>query len=115
MLSTIGRHVPPPPGVLSPMLWGTRARLEELFGGAVASLEAGTETFTSRYRSPEHFVDFFRTYFGPMHAAFAALPADAVRALEADLLALVRRRARRARSGSVAMPAEYLQAVLVRA
>ena len=56
--------------------------------------------FAFRYRSPEHWVEVFRTYYGPTHKAFAALDAGGQAALEADLLALLRESdARRRRAG----------------
>ena len=32
LFKTIGKHMPPPAGVKSPALWGTRARIDEMFG-----------------------------------------------------------------------------------
>ena len=55
------------------MLWGTRARLTEMFGPDTTSIKTEPRQFNFRYRSAEHFLDVFKTYYGPMHKAFAAL------------------------------------------
>jgi ubiquinone/menaquinone biosynthesis C-methylase UbiE len=73
MLKTVAAHVPPPPGMQSPVLWGTEEHVRDLFGDQVVGLRAVRRTYTFRYRSPEHFVDFFRTHYGPVVTAFAAL------------------------------------------
>ena len=86
LFRTVGAHVPPPAGVQSPMLWGTEGHLRELFGDGIASLEVTERTFTFRFPSAEHFVTFFRLWYGPTVKAFAALDDDARDALEADLV-----------------------------
>ena len=82
LFKTIGKHVPPPPGVRSPALWGTRARLAELFEPHASSIEAAQRHFVFRYRSPEHWLEVFRTYYGPVLKTFAALEPPAQSALE---------------------------------
>ena len=87
MFKTVGRHVPPPAAVASPVGWGTEARLRELFG-TDATLDVQPRHFVFRYGSAQHWLDTFRTYYGPTLKAFAALD-DAARAdLEQELLAL---------------------------
>lgn len=113
MFKVIGRHVPPPAGTRPPSLWGTRARLEELFGHA-GTITAEPKHFTFRYRSPAHFVEVFRNWYGPMVKAFAALPEDRRPALEADLLELIGR-FNRADDGSMVVPGEYLEVVVTKA
>jgi SAM-dependent methyltransferase len=73
MFKIIGKYTPPPAGVKSPALWGTRGRIAEMFGDAAMSIETEPRCFNLRYRSAEHFVDVFRTFYGPMLKAFAAL------------------------------------------
>jgi SAM-dependent methyltransferase len=113
MFRVLGRHVPPPAGVLPPSLWGTEAHLRELFGDQATTIVAVERTFNFRYRSAAHFVDVFRTWYGPIHKAFAALGDDRGPALERDLVELV---GRFNRSGSEAMvvPSTYLEAVITR-
>ena len=73
VFKTIGRHLPPPPGAKSPALWGTRDAIEAMFGAGARSIELVPQTFAFRYRSPEHFIEVFRTWYGPTHKAFQAL------------------------------------------
>jgi hypothetical protein len=112
LFRVVAKHVPPPAGVQSPVLWGTPAHLESIFAGA-ASIENRVETFVFRYRSPEHFVDVFRSYYGPVHKAFAGLDADRQAALESDMLDLLRR-VNTSRAGTLVAPSEYLQTVITR-
>ena len=112
LFKTIGKHVPPPAGVASPALWGTQAHLASLFGdgATVASVE---RQFTFRYLSPDHFVEIFRDYYGPMLKAFAALDEKAASALNDDLHALIAR-FNKATDGTVVIPSEYLEVVATR-
>ena len=73
VFKTLGGYLPPPAGVKSPALWGTRERLSELFGASAASITAEPRNFVFRYRSPAHFLDVFKTYYGPVLKALAAL------------------------------------------
>ncbi len=108
----VASHVPPIPGVRSPLLWGTDAHVQELFGGAT-SIRHTRRHFAFRYRSPEHWVEIFRTFYGPVHKAFAALPAEGQAALESDLIALLQKADRGGAAGLV-VPAEYLETVITR-
>jgi SAM-dependent methyltransferase len=112
LLRLIATYVPPPPGVQSPLLWGTDAHLRELFPGAT-KIEHTTRTFAFRYRSPGHWVETFRTYYGPTLNAFLALDADGQAALEADLVALLRSRDVGGGNGLV-VPGEYLETVITK-
>ena len=112
LFQLVARYVPPMPGVRSPLLWGTDAHLQDLFAGA-ATIAHTPRHFAFRYHSPAHWVDVFRTYYGPVHKAFAALDADRQAALENDLLALLRR-ADRGGSAGLVIPAEYLETVITK-
>jgi ubiquinone/menaquinone biosynthesis C-methylase UbiE len=112
LFQVISRHVPPPQGVQSPLLWGTEAHLARLFPN-VTTFEHRVRAFAFRYRSPEHWVEVFRRFYGPTHKAFLALNADGQAALERDLLALLRESDRGGTTGLV-VPAEYLQTTIVR-
>jgi len=113
LFKTIGKHVPPPAGVSSPALWGTRPRMNELFESQAVAIQAETRQFVFRYRSPEHWLDVFRGYYGPVLKAFAALDAGAQAALTDDLLALIGR-FNRADDGSMVAPSDYLEIVVTR-
>ena len=112
LFRTVARHVPPVPGVRSPLLWGTSDHLQQLFAGAT-SIEHQTRSFAFRYESAEHFVEVFRTFYGPVLKAFAALDANGQAALETDLLSLLRSADRGDGSGLV-VPAEYLETIITR-
>jgi len=112
MFKVLGQHVPPPAGVVPPPKWGTESHLRELFGETV-SIEAVERTFTFRYRSGAHFVEMFRTWYGPIHKAFAALGEAGGPALEADLVALVDR-FNEGGSDRMLVPGTYLEAVITR-
>jgi SAM-dependent methyltransferase len=113
LFKIIGRHVPPPSGIRSPALWGTTARLTELFGAGAASIETAERDFVFRYRSPGHWLETFRSYYGPMHKAFAALEPEAQAALRSDLLDLIGR-FNRANDGTMVVPSRYLEIVITR-
>ena len=104
--------VPPAPGAKSPALWGNKVHLETLFGTR-ASVAAETKNFVFRYKSPEHFVEIFRNYYGPVLKTFAAIDPEARRALEADMLALIDR-CNLAEDGTMVVPSEYLEVVITR-
>jgi SAM-dependent methyltransferase len=109
---TIGAHVPPPPGVTSPAMWGTESYLRVLFGAGVSALRTRTRTFTFRYRSPQHFLEFLRTNYGPMLKAFEVLDDTGREALAGDLQALMTEA--NTTTGTLAIPSEYLEVVATR-
>jgi ubiquinone/menaquinone biosynthesis C-methylase UbiE len=111
MFHVITKHVPGPPGVASPMLWGTEQHLSGLFGDAVASIRSVPRTCTWRFTSPGEFTAFFRRWYGPTLKAFDALEDNGRTALAADLTSLARRWDRND-VGSVAIPATYLETIL---
>ncbi len=89
LFKTLGRQVPPPAGVQPPSLWGVEAHLHTLFGERASAIAVTKRMFNFRYRSAAHFIDVFRTWYGPVHKAFAALPADKAAELERDLTDLL--------------------------
>ncbi|VTU37049.1 class I SAM-dependent methyltransferase [Variovorax sp. RA8] len=113
LFKTLGRHLPPPAGVQPPALWGTEAHLRSLFGEQAASIQATPRLFNFRYRSAAHFIEVFRTWYGPVLKAFAALPPDKAAALEQDLGELLNR-LNRAGPDSLVVPGEYLEIVITR-
>jgi ubiquinone/menaquinone biosynthesis C-methylase UbiE len=113
LFKTIGKHLPPPAGARSPALWGTRARLNELFEPHATSIKSAQRNFVFRYRSADHWLEIFRTYYGPVLKAFMALAPAGQAALESDIRALI---AQFNRSGDSTMvvPSEYLEIVVTR-
>jgi ubiquinone/menaquinone biosynthesis C-methylase UbiE len=113
LFKVIGRHLPPVAGVQSPALWGTRARMTELFEPQASSIQAEARHFVFRYRSPKHWLHVFKTYYGPLLKSFAALDAAAQAALTSDLMTLIER-FNRSGDGSMVVPSEYLEVVITR-
>ena len=114
LFKTLGGHVTPPAGVQSPALWGTEDWLQATFGDAADNISVAKRNFAFRYRSPTHFVDVFRTFYGPVEKAFLALDASGQAALEADILALIER-LNVASDGTMTVPAEYAEVVVTKA
>jgi SAM-dependent methyltransferase len=113
VFKTLGKYLPPPPGAKSPALWGTEARLQDMFGSSSSAIRAERRNFVFRYRSPEHFMDIFRSYYGPMLKAFAALDEANQQKLHRDLMALIGN-LNRADDGTMVVPSEYLEVVITR-
>jgi ubiquinone/menaquinone biosynthesis C-methylase UbiE len=109
---TIGRHVPPPAGLRSPIEWGTEERLRELFAGSIGELRSERRHYVFRERSPEAWVASWRTWYGPIHKAFDAVGEDRAAALEADLIEVIGR-FNRSGDATVVVPSEYLESVIV--
>jgi ubiquinone/menaquinone biosynthesis C-methylase UbiE len=113
LFKTIAVYIPPPAGVKSPALWGTRTRLDELFGKSAQEIRATERDFVFRYLSPSHWIEVFRTYYGPLNKAFGALDGPKQAAFTADVLALM---ASRNRSGdrTLVLPSPYLEVAIKR-
>lgn len=110
VFKTIGKYVPPAPGMKSPALWGNKAHLEVLFGSKV-KIVAESKNFVFRYKSPEHWVEIFSSYYGPVVKAFAAIEPKAREQLESDLYALLDK-FNIAKDGTLVVPSEYLEVVI---
>jgi hypothetical protein len=113
LFKTIGRYIPLAPGVKSPGLWGTKARLEELFGKTAREIRTTNREFTFRYRSPTHWIEVFRTYYGPMNKTYGALDAEKQAAFTQDLLGLMESH-NRSGDRTLVLPSEYLEVVIER-
>jgi ubiquinone/menaquinone biosynthesis C-methylase UbiE len=111
VFKTIGRHVPPPTGVKSPTLWGTEARLAELFPGQ--QIKATQQIFNFRYKSTDHWLEVFKTYYGPTNRAFATLDGPKQAALQADLVELLNVK-NRGGNNTLIVPSEYLEVVIIK-
>ena len=107
------RHVAPPAGVRSPIEWGTEARLRELFGDAIADLRVEKRHYNFRASSPLDYVEYWRRFYGPTMKTFEAVGEAGREALERDLLDLIAT-FDRARDGTMIVPSEYLEAVIVK-
>jgi len=113
VFKTIGKYLPPAPGVKSPALWGTKERIEELFGRSAGEIRWTKRHFNFRYRSPEHWIEVFRTYYGPMNKTYAALDAGKQALFTQELLELIARD-NRSGDGTLVLPSAYLEVVIER-
>jgi 2-polyprenyl-3-methyl-5-hydroxy-6-metoxy-1,4-benzoquinol methylase len=112
MFKIVGRYVPPPAGVRSPLEWGSEPRVRELLGDGVHSVAVHRREFVFRYHSAEHWVNVFRDYYGPTHKAFASLDSEEQLSLERDLVALANAH-NTSITGALRIPSEYLEIVAV--
>jgi SAM-dependent methyltransferase len=114
MFKTTAKHAPPPPGLTPPVAWGTEERLRELFGDGISELSCERRTFRQRFLSTDHFIAFFKEWFGPTKMAFARVGEEGAAALEDDYRALIARHDVGGDRGMLA-EAEYLEVVATRA
>jgi len=112
LFKIMGRQLPPPAGVKPPSNWGLESHLDLLFGARADSIAVTKRHFNFRYRSAAHFIEVFRTWYGPVHKAFAALPPEKIGILERELTDLL--------DGldigkkGLLVPSEYLEIVITR-
>lgn len=111
---TIAKHAPPPPGVKPPLVWGTEEGLRELLGDGVGEMQIERRPARQAFRSADHFLDFFRTYFGPVKVALERVGPEGEEALVADLRAVLEENNTAGDRGLVLKP-EYLQVIATRA
>lgn len=111
VFKTIGRHMPPPAGVRSPLEWSSKTRLTELFGAGAARISVTSKTFVFRYRSAADWVESWREIYGPMNKAFQAVGDEGAAALEADLITLAEAASTGGARGMI-VPAEYAEIVI---
>jgi ubiquinone/menaquinone biosynthesis C-methylase UbiE len=114
MFKTISKHAPPPPGLDSPLLWGTEARLHELFGDGIADLRVERRISRQPFRSADHYIEFFRTYFGPTQMAYERVGPEGEQALTDDLRSFLES-ANTAGDRALVLEAEYLEVIATRA
>jgi len=113
LFAVIGRHVPPPQGLTPPSRWGVEDHLNDLFRASASDIHTTYRDFVFRYRSPEHWVDVFRTWYGPVHKAFAGLSSDGQKRLEQDLISLVND-FNSSGDSTMVVPSEYVEVVIVK-
>jgi ubiquinone/menaquinone biosynthesis C-methylase UbiE len=113
MFKTIGKYLPPPTGVKSPAVWGTRSWLDATFASAASKVDADPRTFIFRYRSAQHFLDIFRAYYGPVLKAFEAVNATSRKALARDIIDLVER-FNTSGDKTMVVPSEYLEVIITK-
>lgn len=113
--ATIMKHTGgPPPGVKPPVLWGGEDYVRELFGDDVAELRAERRKSRQAFRSADHYLEFFRDYFGPIKGAYEAVGTEGEQALTDDLRAVLEKLNVAGERALVVEP-EYLQVIATRA
>jgi ubiquinone/menaquinone biosynthesis C-methylase UbiE len=113
MFKTLGSYLPPPTGVKSPAVWGTRDWVRTTFGTAASTISAEHRRFALRYRSAQHFLDIFQTYYGPVLKAFEMLEDADGKALARDIIDLVGR-FNISGDQTMVVPSEYLEVVITK-
>ena len=111
LFKTLGAYIPAPAGLQSPALWGTESHIANLFGEHAAHIRPVRKHFKFCYRSPAHWLQVFRDFYGPTHKAFAALEPAKQDALARDITALLERH-NVAGPTSLVVPSEYLETVI---
>ena len=115
MFKVIGQHVPPPAIMPSPLKWGEEDTVRQRFGASVKDIRLTRRLYTIEYPfPPADVVEFFRTYYGPTHRAFAALDGPRQQLLRSDLEALWTRD-NKAQPGATRIDSEYLEVIATRA
>lgn len=113
LFKAIGKNVAPPAGVQSPAQWGDRGWIESKFGAQMSDVDFKLKNFVFRYPSTDHFINFFRTYYGPVHKAFLALDLDGQAQLEEDLRSTVEQ-FNVATDGTMKLHSEYAEIVMTK-
>jgi ubiquinone/menaquinone biosynthesis C-methylase UbiE len=113
LFAVVGRHVPPPPGLTPPSRWGLEDHLDDLFRASASDIHTTYRDFVFRYRSPEHWVEVFRNWYGPVHKAFAGVSPDVQRRLEDDLISLIND-FNSSGDSTMVVPSEYVEVVVVK-
>jgi hypothetical protein len=114
MFKTVASHVPPPAGMLPPVLWGDEATVRQRLHEGFSKLETNERTITFRFPfPPSEVVEHFRNYFGPVQKAFGALDESGQAALRGDLEQLWTEN-NRATDGTTAGESQYLEVIAVR-
>jgi SAM-dependent methyltransferase len=114
MFKTIAKHAPPPPGIDSPLLWGTEERLRELFGDKISDLRVERRVSRQPFRSADHYIEFFRTYFGPTQMAYERVGPEGEQALTDELRSFLEE-ANTAGERALVLEADYLEVIATRA
>lgn len=115
MFMTVARHAPPPEGVKPPLVWGVEDNVRELFGDGISDLRAERKRARQTFRSADHWLEFFRSFFGPIRVAFERVGPEGEAALEADLRSFLEAGNKASHRGALVLEPEYLQLVATRA
>ena len=111
LFEVLSRHIPPPAALPSPFILGSEDALAQMFKGQVTEIRTSLKTFTFRYRSTAHFIDMFRTNYGPIRMSFEALGKVSM-SLEADIAALCERLNQS--DDALIIPSEYAEVIILK-
>src|SRR5690348_12262424 len=115
MFKTTAKHVPPPPGIPAPSLWGDENVVRQRFGSGARQITCTRRSLDFAFPfAPAEVVQLFRTYFGPTKVAFSRLDSNGQAALASDLERMWTEQ-NQAKDGSTLIPAEYLEVHVIRA
>ncbi|MHB8455544.1 MAG: class I SAM-dependent methyltransferase [Acidiferrobacterales bacterium] len=113
LLRLIASYVSPPPGISSPLLWGSEPRIVELFGSQATDIRCVRRHFNFRYHSTEHWIEVFTNYYGPLYKAVEALDSERRVRMVDDIVALLGR-LNTGGSNSLLVAGEYLEVVITK-
>ena len=114
MFATLAKFAPPPPGLTPPVLWGTEDRVRELFGDGISNLEVERLVSRQAFRSADHYLEFFRAYFGPIRTAFEKAGPEREQELE-DALRTHLEQSSTGGDRALVLEPEYLRVIATRA
>jgi ubiquinone/menaquinone biosynthesis C-methylase UbiE len=115
MFKIVGKHVPPAPGMPSPLLWGDEAAVGERFNSSVAGLKLTRRSISFHFPfSASEVVECFRRYYGPTYKAFDALDEKGQAALYQEL-AQHWSAHNQSKNGATQVESEYLEVLAIRA
>lgn len=108
MFAIVGRHIPPPPGFVPPVLWGAEDHVRGLLEPHGVEVEFSRRSVIFEGESPEAWVTYNERTVGPLVLTKAALePEGRWEVLRADLIALFDQ-LNEATDGSLRAQGEYL-------
>lgn len=115
LFTAVAKHTGgPPPGVAPPVLWGSEEHLREIFGGGIDGLRSERRKSRQPFYTADQYIDFFRSYFGPIKSAYEKVGPEGEGALTEDLRAMLEE-ANTAGERALVLEPEYLLAVASRA
>ena len=115
MFKAGAKHVPPPPGMPSPVMWGSEDTVRERLSEGISDLQLSRRKITFTYPfGPAEVVEHFRKYFGPTQKQFEMLDEAGQAALRADLVALWES-GNQATDGTTRVESEYLEVLATKA
>lgn len=111
LFKIIGQYNPPPPGVSSPANWGTQEFLQQQFGAQAANIQINEKNYSFRYKSPQHWLEVFKNYYGPTLKTFEMLEAPQAESLETEIYALLDQ-FNTATDGTLVVPSKYVEVII---